>query len=183
MPDQANQKSKNIFKEIGGADPLKVGLMAFLVSVFLSRLVGFLVIDGHVLPASVFVDIHGYRLHHFVYGNIILTVLGFLTFILNVEIAPGIAAMIYGIGLGFVMDEFILWLGSITYLSVNSIWVFNTANSLAVIAVAALMMYFIYQRGKKKKLAAKGSGNIAAKEIFFTPEMQNENLNIQKKNV
>ncbi len=151
MQEPNEKPSEKLVRELADADPLKTGLIAFLVTVFLSRLVGFLVIDAHALPLTLFVDIHGYRLHHFVYGDLIIAILGFVTFFLEVKLPKGIGALLYGIGLGLVMDEFVLWLGSMTYLSVKSFWVFNTTNSVAVISIAAIMMILIWRRSKTQK--------------------------------
>lgn len=142
---------KKFSEYLNSEDPLKVGLISFLITVFISRLIGFLVIDEHALPKGLFLDIHGFRLHHFVYGNFIITILGFFIILLGAQIPSGIAALIYGVGLGMVMDEFVLWLGSIRYLSVNSLWVFNIVNSTAVIVVTAIMLLIIRHKNKTQK--------------------------------
>lgn len=123
--------------------------MTFLVVVLLARIIGYFIIMTDELPRSLLVNIRGYRLHHFVYGNFIIMILSFLNIVLDKKIPPKTNAIIYGIGLGLIIDEFALWSGAITYLSANSLQVFNEINMAAVATVAIIMLVISHRRNKK----------------------------------
>jgi hypothetical protein len=127
-------------------EPITVTLLTFLIVVFLARAISYLVIEQQALPHALFVTIEGYRLHHFVYGNFIILVIGFLKIVLGLKIPPRFAALVYGVGLGLVIDEFALWSGAIRYLGPGSLQVFNAVNVSAVMVVTVILLAIMYAR-------------------------------------
>jgi hypothetical protein len=130
-------------------EPLTVTLLAFLITVVLARLFGFLIIDANLLPESLLLKIAGFRLHHFVYGNIIVVIISFLKIALGHKIPPRFSALIYGIGLGLIIDEFALWLGALSYLAHNSFQVFYNLNIAAVFLMTTIMLIILFHRRNK----------------------------------
>jgi hypothetical protein len=117
--------------------PLEMILVSMIVVFIISRLITYLVIIKHTLPGSLFLNIKGFRIHHFVYGNIIITVTSFLAIGLGIKSHKRLFAICYGIGLGLVLDEFLMWMGDVPLFSTNVLWV---PHSTSVIAVAALLV-------------------------------------------
>lgn len=152
-------KNKKIFKPLitkkdrifNFDEPATVVLLSFLIVVLLARFISYLVIQTNDLPEWLFVTVYGFRLHHFVYGNAILGWLGFAKFVLELKIPKRITALIYGIGLGLVIDEFSLWSGGLTYLLPNNVYVINTVNLGAVIVVALAIFLVIYMKHRRRQ--------------------------------
>ncbi|MDP1709532.1 MAG: hypothetical protein Q8L21_01460 [Candidatus Komeilibacteria bacterium] len=130
--------------------PVTIALLSFLIVVLLARFISYLVVHAEALPAYLFVSIRGYRLHHFVYGNAILAILGFVKFILEAKISKRTTALLYGAGLGFVIDEFSLWSGSLTYLLPNNVYILNSVNIGAVFTVTLILLLVIYKKHKRR---------------------------------
>lgn len=118
--------------------------------VLLARLISFLLIHTDGLPLWLFVSIRGYRLHHFVYGNVLLAGLGFLKFVLEAKISKSATALIYGVGLGLVIDEFSLWSGSLTYLLPGNVYVFNSIDVGAVFITTLALLFVIYKKRRRR---------------------------------
>lgn len=136
-------------------EPLAITLFTFLTVVLIARLIAFFVIKTDELPRSLFISIDGFRLHHFVYGNFIILIMGFLQIVLGKNIPRRLGAFIYGIGLGLVIDEFALWSGAIRYLSADPLQVFNTINFSAVVVVTMIMLWVLYAKQKHKREEAE----------------------------
>lgn len=99
------------------AQPPGIILVSILAVFVISRLIAYLVIAQGSLPHSLFVRVHGFRLHHFVYGNLLILITSFLAIAVNARVNRNWLALFYGIGLGLVLDEFPLWMGDISQLN------------------------------------------------------------------
>lgn len=110
-----------------------------------SRIVAYLIISGF-LPIFLFASFNGFRLHHFVYGNIIITITSFLAIGLGIKKHRNLFALFYGIGLGMVLDEFMLWVGDIKQLTSNVLWIPYSLMAIASVAIilATIIMYKLY---------------------------------------
>lgn len=93
-------------------------ILASIVSVvIISRLITFAVLKWKVLPKNTLSN--GKRVHHFVYGNVLIVFTSFLVIGLGVDGAAWWIALLYGIGLGLVLDEFPHWIGNVKELTRN----------------------------------------------------------------
>ncbi|MGE5392830.1 MAG: hypothetical protein ACM3NH_03755 [Candidatus Saccharibacteria bacterium] len=137
------------------SEPLFYTILAFMVTVIAARIIGFMVIRTADLPKSLFLNINGYRLHHFVYGNVVIVALSFIELILGISLPKKATGLIYGIGLGLVIDEFALWSGAITYLKAETLQVFNGINIVAVVLTLLAMVYMLKRRLKLFRLEAR----------------------------
>ena len=130
--------------------PLVLILLSILVTFIVSRLITYLILVRNILPNYLFVDIGGFRLHHFVYGNIIIIITSFLAIGLGIIKHRNLFAIFYGIGLGLVLDEFLLWVGDVNQFTNNVMWI---PYSLKVIAgasllIASIIMFRLYKLHK-----------------------------------
>lgn len=117
--------------------PLVIILVS-IISVFLiSRTLTYMILIQKSLPQYLFLDFGFFRLHHFVYGNILITITSFLAIGLGIRNHKNLFALFYGIGLGLVLDEFLLWMGDVNQL--NSIVLF-IPHSFTVISVVSLII-------------------------------------------
>ena len=83
----------------------------------ISRLITFMVLRWKVLPKSTLSN--GRRVHHFVYGNVLILTASFLVIGLDFDATNNFIVIIYGIGLGLILDEFPHWLGNVKELTRN----------------------------------------------------------------
>jgi hypothetical protein len=102
--------------------------------------VAYLVLIKQVLPEGLLVTIGGFRLHHFVYGNILIIVTSFLAIGLGIAKHEYLFAIAYGIGLGMVLDEFLLWVGDVNQLNIKTLWI---PYSFTVISFVSLVIALI----------------------------------------
>jgi len=126
-------------------------ILICIIAVFIiSRLITYFVLVYPVIPGWVFLNITGFRLHHFVYGNIIITLTSFFAIGLGIRKHRNLFAVFYGIGLGLVLDEFLLWMGDVAELNRNVMWIPHslTAISLASITIATIIMIRLYELHK-----------------------------------
>jgi len=121
--------------------PLPIILASILIVFGISRLIAYLIITKGFLSHSLFITIDGFRLHHFVYGNILIVLTGFIAIGLKVKVNPNWLALFYGIGLGLVLDEFPLWMGNINQL--NSNIVFIPLAPLIILFVSLVILFLI----------------------------------------
>jgi hypothetical protein len=130
--------------------PLVFILVSILVTFVVSRLITYLTIVSHVLPSYVFLNIKGFRIHHFVYGNIIITITSFLAIGLGVNKHKNLFAICYGVGLGLVLDEFLMWIGDVPQLTANVMWIPHSTTVIALVAVfiASIIMIRLYKLHK-----------------------------------
>ncbi len=139
--------------------PLLIILMSVILVFLFSRLIAYLVING-LLPQALFVDVGGFRLHHFVYGNIIIITTSFLAIGLGLRKHKNLFALCYGIGLGLVLDEFLLWMGDVNELTRKTVWIPYSLTVIAVVSlvITSIIMIDLYKI-KLSKLSANGKKN------------------------
>ncbi len=87
-------------------------LIFFLLAFILSRSAVYLNQFG-LMPSYPFANFFGTHIHHFVFGIALVNIVGFLTLSLPTHITTRWRlklAAIYGFGLGWIIDEFGMWL-------------------------------------------------------------------------
>lgn len=134
--------------------PLFIILLS-IISVFcISRVITYLILFEKVLPQYLFAKLGAFRLHHFVYGNIIITVSSFMAIGLGIRKHKNWFAFFYGIGLGLVLDEFLLWIGDVNQLTSNVLWIpySMTIVALVSILIASVIMYRLYEIKLHKRI-------------------------------
>ncbi|MFZ3301630.1 MAG: hypothetical protein WA152_02885 [Microgenomates group bacterium] len=122
-------------------------ILASIVSVFLiSRLITFSIMEWKILPPFLFAAFGEFRLHHFVYGNVLITITSFLAIGLGIRRHKNWFALFYGIGLGLVLDEFLLWMGDVEQLTSNVLWIPYSGIIVAVVAlvISTIIMFRLY---------------------------------------
>lgn len=130
-------------------------ILSSIISVFLiSRLITFSVLEWKILPKSLFAVLGEFRLHHFVYGNILITVTSFLAIGLGIRRHKNWFALFYGIGLGLVLDEFLLWIGDVEQLTSNVLWIPYSGVVIAIVSIviATFIMFRLYDLNRKRYL-------------------------------
>ncbi|KKP47513.1 MAG: hypothetical protein UR39_C0004G0017 [Candidatus Woesebacteria bacterium GW2011_GWA1_33_30] len=127
--------------------PLVIILLSIIVVFLISRIGSFLVLTG-ILPWYLFANINGFRLHHFVYGNILITITSFFAIGLGIRKHKNWFALFYGIGLGLVLDEFVLWMGDISQLTSYVLFIpySLTAITVASLIIATIIMVRLYKK-------------------------------------
>ena len=125
--------------------PLVIILNAVIFTFLISRLTAYLVLSN-TLPSYLFATVNGFRLHHFVYGNIIVVITSFIAIGLGIKKHKNLFALFYGIGLGMVLDEFLLWIGDIQQLTTNVLFIPHSLNVITTVAIilASIIMYKLY---------------------------------------
>lgn len=126
--------------------PLVIILVS-IVSVFaISRFITFSIMEWKILPKFLFAAFGDFRLHHFVYGNVLITVTSFLAIGLGIRKHKNWFALFYGIGLGLVLDEFLLWIGDVEQLTSNVLWIPYSGVIVAVVAllISTIIMVRLY---------------------------------------
>lgn len=128
--------------------PLKLILVSIIGVTIISRIITYLVLTKGMLPISLFANIGSFRLHHFVYGNILILVTSFLAIGLGIRKHKNLFAIFYGIGLGLVLDEFLLWMGDVKQLTSNVLFIpySITAVAIASLLIATIIMYRLYKK-------------------------------------
>lgn len=127
--------------------PLVIILVS-IISVFtISRTIIYMILVQKSLPAYLFLDFGFFRLHHFVYGNILITITSFLAIGLGIRRHKNWFALFYGIGLGLVLDEFLLWMGDIRQLISNVLWIPYSGAIIAAVAllISTIIMFRLYR--------------------------------------
>lgn len=122
-------------------------ILASVISVFLiSRTLTFLILIERTLPQYLFINLGFFRLHHFVYGNILITITSFFAIGLGINKHKNWFALFYGIGLGLVLDEFLLWIGDVEQLTSNVMWIPYSFTVVAVVSlvIASVIMIRLY---------------------------------------
>ncbi len=127
--------------------PLVIILVSVLSVFLISRLVAYLILIRQALPGYLFVSINNFRLHHFVYGNILIVITSFLAIGLGIGKHRKLFALFYGIGLGLVLDEFLLWMGNVGQLTNSVMWIPYSATAVAVVSlvIASLILIRLYR--------------------------------------
>lgn len=111
---------------------------SILIVFVISRLITFMVLKWKVLPKNTLSN--GRRVHHFVYGNILILLASFLVIGLGVDATSIFIAIAYGVGIGLVLDEFPHWLGNVKELTRN---VPIIPGAIPVIILAELILLLI----------------------------------------
>jgi hypothetical protein len=134
--------------------PLLIILNSIILVFAFSRLLTFLIMETSYLPEYLFAQIGNFRLHHFVYGNIIIVITSFLAIGLGINKHRNLFAVFYGIGLGLILDEFLLWMGNVEELTRNTLWIPHslTAVSTVSLIIATIIMIDLYQIRAVKKI-------------------------------
>lgn len=114
-------------------------LIFFLLAFGLSRFFVYIHKFGF-MPYYPFDNMFGTHIHHFVFGIALVTIVGFLSLALPSQVLQSwrlkLAAM-YGFGLGWIMDEFGMWL----HLEDNY---YMRLNYDAIIITAIILINFVY---------------------------------------
>ncbi|MEK7471003.1 MAG: hypothetical protein AAB622_03340 [Patescibacteria group bacterium] len=128
--------------------PLELILVSIIGVTIISRTITYLVLIKGALPISLFAHIGNFRLHHFVYGNILILITSFLAIGLGIRRHKNLFAIFYGIGLGLVLDEFLLWMGDTRQLGINVLFIpySITVVSIASLIIATIIMYRLYKK-------------------------------------
>jgi hypothetical protein len=97
----------------------------------------------HFLPARNIVTSGGLHIHHFVWGILILLVVGFLGITIDSPRLHGWLALAFGIGAALVIDEFALWLNlrDVYWLQEGRISI-----DVAIVIAAILGLYYAADR-------------------------------------
>lgn len=123
-------------------------ILASIISVFLiSRTLTYMILVQKSLPSYLFLDFGFFRLHHFVYGNVIITITSFLAIGLGIRKHKNWFALFYGIGLGLVLDEFLLWMGNTKQLTSIVLFIPHSATVIAIVSIliASIIMVRLYK--------------------------------------
>ena len=127
--------------------PLLIILAGIIGVTIVSRIAAYLILVKNALPIWLFLQIGDYRLHHFVYGNILILITSFFAIGLGIKKHKYLFATFYGIGLGLILDEFLLWVGDVSQLTANVLWIpySTTVVALAVLIITSIIMIRLYQ--------------------------------------
>lgn len=132
--------------------PLILILISIIGVTISSRTITYLVLVKNILPHWLFAQFGSFRLHHFVYGNILILITSFFAIGLGIRKHKNWFAVFYGIGVGLVLDEFLLWMGDVKQLTSNVMFIPHsiTIVSISAIIIASVIMYRLY--GDKKAI-------------------------------
>jgi hypothetical protein len=126
--------------------PLVIILTSIVLVFIISRLIVFSIMEWKILPPFLFAAFGEFRLHHFVYGNVLITITSFMAIGLGIRNHKNWFALFYGIGLGLVLDEFLLWIGDVEQLTSNVLWIPYSGIIVAVVAlvISTIIMFRLY---------------------------------------
>lgn len=127
--------------------PLVIILISIISVFIISRLITFSIMEWKILPPFLLFALGEFRLHHFVYGNILITITSFLAIGLGIRQHKNWFAFFYGIGLGLVLDEFLLWMGDVKQLTSNVLWIPYSGVIIASVAllISTIIMIRLYK--------------------------------------
>ena len=129
-------------------------IMAGIVTVFVAaRTIAYLMLKEKLLPMWLSPSVSGFRLHHFVYGNMLILITSFLAIALQTKVNKNILAGTYGIGLGLILDEFPHWIGYVPELNSNA--AFIPIGAAAVLVAVAMIFCLLFTEVRKEKSGAK----------------------------
>ena len=119
-------------------------LTRIIAVVVCSRFFTWLIIAKKVLPESLFLNIKGFRLHHFVYGNLLIIASSILLLFSNQNNTKFIAALLFGVGVGLVLDELPLWLGDANQLQEKQLFLpYAIPTAGTVVGILALLLFLL----------------------------------------
>lgn len=110
-----------------------------VLAVFLiSRFIALASLRWNILPVSVLSN--GKRYHHFVWGNFLIVATAFLVFGLGLNPNNVYLVVLFGVGLGLVLDEFPHWVGDVKELTRNTPII---PGAIPVVISAELIIIFL----------------------------------------
>lgn len=115
-------------------------LFYFFLTFLASRIYVNLAIKG-IVPESLTQDVRGVHVHHFAYGILINTIVGFLALTLplqSLEKWKIKLAAIYGIGTGWTFDEFGMWLRL-----EDQYWVRTSYDAIIIIGIILINITYL----------------------------------------
>ena len=147
----------NIKKIPQNVIPLIIILISIIGVTISSRTITYLVLVKKSLPHWLFTQFGSFRLHHFVYGNILILITSFFAIGLGIRKHKNWFAVFYGIGVGLVLDEFLLWMGDVKQLTSNVMFIPHsiTIVSISAIIIASIIMFRLYSDKKSNKKPLK----------------------------
>ena len=116
-------------------------MVTILVVYLLCRLMAYAVLEWNLLPKGLLSN-GSRRVHHFVYGNILIFAVAVTAMVTDWE-TQWQFAVVFGIGLGLVIDEFPHWIGDIKELSRNVTFIRSSFLALVIVELALLGSYVI----------------------------------------
>lgn len=128
-------------------DSLVIILLSILGVFAFYRITNYLLLVEEVIPRFFYVSLNGFRLHHFVYGNVLIILTSFAAIGLGIQKYKRLFALFYGIGLGMVLDEFLLWIGDVNQLQSEVLWIPHSLTAVAVVSflIATIIMFRLYK--------------------------------------
>ncbi|MEK9132993.1 MAG: hypothetical protein AAB606_04790 [Patescibacteria group bacterium] len=125
---------------------------AFLVTFAISRSVAYSIYYD-VVPDFLFfvrtIYIRGIHIHHFNFGIILIAVAGFISLTDTIRKHVRGVAILYGVGLALIMDEF----GLLVTLNQDAYW--GRRSYDAIIITSVILLNIVYFRGFWKIMGAK----------------------------
>lgn len=123
-------------------------LFSFLLTFIIARSTAYAVTFRHI--PNIFLDVRGTHIHHFVYGIVVLAVMGFLSLISFSPKNKLWLALGYGVGLGLAVDEAGQWLRL-----QDDYWVRQSYDALVIVVLALLFVIYLprYMRLFQKPVA------------------------------
>ncbi len=145
--------------------PLVIILLSIISVFVISRTIIYMILVQKSLPSSLFLDFGFFRLHHFVYGNILITITSFMAIGLGIRKHKNWFALFYGIGLGLVFDEFLLWMGDTNQLTSIVLFIPHSATIVAVVSIliASIIMIRLYKIHELKPIHNRYSFRLVKK--------------------
>ncbi len=113
---------------------------AIVLTFVISRIITLLVLHFHVLPKNVLSN--NKRPHHFVYGNILVILTSFLVIVLNIKTTL-LIVILYGFGIGLILDEFPHWLGNVKELTRNVKFIKGSIIAIIVSIIVLLGLFLV----------------------------------------
>jgi len=98
----------------------------------LSRLVTLAVLHWKILPRDILSNNSRWRVHHFVYGNVLIIIAAFVVIGFGVDASQWWVALLFGAGLGLILDEFPHWKGDVEELTRNVLFMREAAIAVVL---------------------------------------------------
>ncbi len=116
----------------------------FLITFSVARIIAY-AINLNMVPRGLFfiktIYVRGYHIHHFNFGIAVLIIAGFLGLVDAARHHLRLIAVLYGIGLALIMDEF----GLLVTLDQNVYW--TRASYDGIIFTSVILLNVVYFRG------------------------------------
>jgi hypothetical protein len=85
-------------------------LFIYVLTLFLSRLIVFLIEKDIDFPFLGYNVVRGYHIHHFTYGILLMSFITYIDFFLKRTKLSDTVYPLFGLALGLIFDEFGIWL-------------------------------------------------------------------------